>query len=492
MTVSRRTLLKWAAASAAAAVSSVRASMATATATVTAAATSTAAAPLDVIVIGAGLAGLNAALLLEDKGLRVRVLESSGRIGGRIFTLDDVAGRPETGGTQIGAAYVRTVNAVKRLGLTLETNARSPLLRDDRMVLYVGGRRMSLAEWANAPENPFPEALRSLAPDRVLGRLIAPNPLTNINAWREPKFASLDVTVKTLLAERGVSAAAQALLEINNSLGDSLNETSLLNLYYSQSNIVEIMKTPGPTQNVVGGNQRLPEAMAKALKGDVLTSRRVVAIDNGTAMRSDVVVRCADGSQHHARFVVCALPTPAMRNIIFSPGLPERLAEGVQKLAYGRITQIHLGVEKPFWEVDGLSPYLWSDGPLERIFPQDRLGDGRATSLTVWVNGAGTAYWDRMSDAALAGNVTDQLAKIYPASKGAVKFLRRVAWHQSPDAGGSWVNWAPGQISRYAPVLATPSGRVHFAGEHTGQTLRGIEAAMESGERAANEILLRA
>ena len=64
-----------------------------------------AAADPDVIVLGAGLAGLNAALQLEAFGLRVRVLEASQRIGGRLHTLDAVAGRPEAGGNQIGLAY---------------------------------------------------------------------------------------------------------------------------------------------------------------------------------------------------------------------------------------------------------------------------------------------------------------------------------------------------------------------------------------------------
>ena len=116
MTVSRRNLLKWAAASVAAAASGVRAtSVMAASPTV---------APLDVIVIGAGLAGLNAALLLEDFGLRVRVLEASARIGGRLYTLDDVAGKPEAGGNQISMAYARTVDTANRLGLKLEPNAR--------------------------------------------------------------------------------------------------------------------------------------------------------------------------------------------------------------------------------------------------------------------------------------------------------------------------------------------------------------------------------
>lgn len=448
-----------------------------------------AAAAPDVIVLGAGLAGLNAALLLEERGLRVCVLEASARIGGRLHTLFSLPGQPETGGVQIGAAYTRTVAVVQRLGLQLSPSPRSPLLADDGLVMFVRGQRFTRAEWAASSANPFPEAVRNLPPDRALLRLIGTSPLADINAWRSPAVQAFDVPADSELQAQGLNAEALRLLDVSNSYGQTLAQTSRLNLHYVQSNIAHIVKTPGPVQNVVGGNQRLPEAMVRALKGDVLLRRAVVAVDSRT--RAHTTVHCADGSRHSARFVVCALPLPALRRVRFSPGLPSRHAQAVQQLAYGHVTQLHLQVLRPFWQADGLLPYLWSDGPLERIFPIDPLGNGQAQTLTVWVNGEGTAPWDMLSDEQAGVRVADELARVYPASRGAVRLARRVAWHQNPWAGGSWANWAPGQISRYAGQLALPLGAVHFCGEHTALGIRGIEGAMESGERAAREILAR-
>lgn len=440
----------------------------------------------DVVVLGAGLAGLNAARLLEQFGLQVRVLEASDRIGGRLLTLDDVPGRPEAGGSQIGAAYARVVDTTRQLGLQLEASARSPLLKDESMVYFINGKRLTRDAWTRSADNPFPEALRGMPPDRALARLAGSSPLKNIAAWAEPINFQFDVPVSGELKARGLSAAAVHLLEVNNGYGETLADTSLLNLYYVQTNIGEVMKIKGPVQNVVGGNQRLPQAMAKALKGEVRMKSRVTAVNVGA---KGVMVQCADGSQHKARFVVCALPLPAMRNIHFLPGLPDRHAEAVQQLAYGQVTQFHLEVLKPFWEAEGLSPYLWSDGPIERIFPQDEKGTGKAESLTVWINGAGTTSWDALTDADAQERLMNELARVYPSSRGAVRLARRVAWQQSALAGGTWANWRPGQISRYAQVLGVPHGRLHFAGEHTGRAIRGMEAAMESGERAATEIL---
>jgi monoamine oxidase len=450
-----------------------------------------AAAAPDVIVLGAGLAGLNAALLLEERGLRVRVLEASARIGGRLHTLFNLPGQPETGGVQIGAAYTRTVAAAQRLGLQLGPSPRSPLLAEDGLVMFVGGQRFTRAQWAGAGSsaNPFPEAVRNLPPDRALLRLMGTNPLADINAWRSAPAQTFDVPVHSELQAQGLNAEALRLLDVSNSYGQTLAQTSRLNLHYVQSNIAHIVKTPGPVQNIVGGNQRLPEAMVRALKGDVLLRCAVVAVDS--TARSRVTVHCADGSRHSARFVVCALPLPALRRVTFTPGLPSIHAQAVHHLAYGHVTQLHLQVLRPFWQDDGVLPYLWSDGPLERIFPIDPLGNGQAQTLTVWINGAGTARWDALTDEQAGVLVADELARVYPASRGAVRLAQRVAWHQNPWAGGSWANWAPGQISRYADRLALPLGAVHFCGEHTALGIRGIEGAMESGERAAQEILAR-
>ncbi|MCB1596560.1 MAG: NAD(P)-binding protein, partial [Gammaproteobacteria bacterium] len=70
----------------------------------------------DVIIIGAGLAGLNTALMLQDARMSVLLLEGSNRVGGRVMTLDKVPGRPEAGGTEFGAGYARCLSMIDRLG----------------------------------------------------------------------------------------------------------------------------------------------------------------------------------------------------------------------------------------------------------------------------------------------------------------------------------------------------------------------------------------
>jgi monoamine oxidase len=191
---------------------------------------------------------------------------------------------------------------------------------------------------------------------------------------------------------------------------------------------------------------------------------------------------------------MCKLPLPVMREIKFLPALRAPHIEAINEAAYARITQLHVEVKSRFWENtksgsgEVHSPFLWSDTALERIFPQDRLADARPPTLTVWINGAGCASWDALSEEAANARVNAELEKIYPGARGAVRLAKKVSWHQEPFAGGAWINWAPGQITRFASALGQPDGRLFFAGEHTGTHFRGIEAAVSSGARAAKEI----
>jgi monoamine oxidase len=445
-------------------------------------------------VLGAGLAGLAAALSLQAAGARVRVLEAAPRVGGRIHTLDELPWRPEAGGAQIGAAYVSTLAIAQQLGLRLKANARSPLLADDKLLLHIGGQRMTRAQWAAATHNPFADAQRALTPDRALAQLIGKSPLPSAASWRDPAFAAHDVPVLALLRAGGMGDEALRLMTVNHSYGLSLDDTSLLHLFHVQSNAADAARTPGPVQNIVGGNQRLPQAMAAALGDAVLLSRAAVAVAADAADAADaagVRVRDATGQTHHARFLICTLPLPALRAVRFEPALPATFAQAVQQVPYARVTQLHLEVQRPFWEADGAAPYLWSDGPLGRLFPLDRGANGQPAGLVAWTQGAHAASWAALDDTSAAQRVADLLAQVYPASRGAVRLARRVAWHEEARTGGAWACWKPGQITQHAKAVAAPHGPLHFAGEHTGEALRGIEAAVSSGQRAAREVLAR-
>jgi len=225
------------------------------------------------------------------------------------------------------------------------------------------------------------------------------------------------------------------------------------------------------------------------VKGDVLLGRAV----EGVQLHDDgVEVRCADGSRHSARFLVMSAPFSALRLIDLQPAFRGVQAEAVATLPYHAAFQVHFAIEKPFWERDGLPPSFWSDGPVERFNALNYGPNDSISSFMHYSNGDSTARFDRMTPADAARAVLDEVERIRPAAKGALRILQAHSWQQTPFSGGAYASWAPGQIPRFARAMREPYGRMHLCGEHTSVLARGMEGALESGERVALEILQRA
>ncbi len=105
------------------------------------------------------------------------------------------------------------------------------------------------------------------------------------------------------------------------------------------------------------------------------------------------------------------------------------------------------------------------------------------------INGDSCDRYDRQGDEEAARQILEDLFGTYPGARGIVRLEKLVRWHLDAFSQGSWAVWAPGQIGRYFAALHQPAGSIHFAGEHTAYAYSGMEGAMESGERAALEVL---
>lgn len=431
----------------------------------------------DVIVMGAGLSGLYTAMLLEDEGFDVQVVEALPRVGGRMFTLDHDGGYTEGGGQQIGASYARILDVAASLGVPLYAEA---------------GRGPSTAHFLNdqweagaftVPQ--FPTAFQSTPPSSVLFRLLASEPgFESAEGWLDAA-PELDISAQQFLTQRGFSPDAQALVERTLN-ANSLETYSMLNLHrtwqlYQQSGGM------GVSQYVEGGSQRLPEAMAASLARPVRTNSPVASVDVNSTYCELKVGRETLRSTH----AVCALPLPALRRIEGLRSLANSaLTEAISDIPYTQILQIHMQSQAAFWDADNLGPSMWTDTELERIFA-DTGRDGSLTGFhRGWINGLGVEPWVALGQQAAPRRYVKQLAELRPSTQGALTPLAYVDWTETnPYAGGAYYHWKPGQAGRLARRMSDPIGKLHFAGEHLGILHTGMEAAMESGERAALAII---
>ena len=444
----------------------------------------------DVVVIGAGLSGLTAALRLQEAGCDVQVLEARRRVGGRVHAAGTSFGSLESGGTTVGAGYRRVIAAARRHGVRLlDATPHLRFFREQEIVL--NGELIRQSAWPGHPANPFPEPDQGVPPWRF-GRLLTAreNPLGRPEEWLDPAQAAHDVSMGAWLKARGLSEEAIRLgYGVNPPYGRDAADVSALLLFFRGAFSAEQRRVAPEGVvgfNLEGGAARLPERMAASLDRPVRFGREVRRIAHDG---SRVEVGCTDGTAHRADRVVCSLPFPVLREVALDPPLHGRQAEAVAGLPSQPVTQLHYRARSRFWEADGLAPSLFTDGPAG-MFAAVRGGED-VEGFTAWIMGAEAEALDALPVPEAGARAIRAIESVRPAARGQLEFVTRKSWAADPFARGAWATFRPGQVSRFGAAMRAAHGRIHFCGEHLAEASRGMEGAMESGERAAREIVER-
>lgn len=448
--------------------------------------------PAQVLVIGAGMAGLAAARELEATGHRVDILEARDRSGGRVHTLrDPFTGdlHAEAGAVALSSSYTVANRYIDELGLERADWA----MPDLKPLYHLGGQRIVLD-----PEHPgdwpfdLTDKERKLGPQGIVERYILehlPGGIADETRWQDPDLLALDkMTMGEFMRRNGASEAAVKLIGGTQWFGAFIDSGSMLASAMSSFGLFGA----GAPFLIAGGNDRLPQAMAENLQGRIHFRHEVTAIEQD---ESGARVRARHGDEavtFECDHVVCTAPAPVVRGFDFSPALPPAQRAAIGGINYADTVRTYFEVERGFWFDEGVSGMAMTDLPIEEVAaqPYSRAGGPQTPAvIESHVRGAGSkALVERGEE--LIDYVLGQIEKVHPqirehASEG---FYRH--WGSDPYASGAYSVPAPGQITRYLSKLAQAHGRVHFAGEHTTILSATIEGALRSGVRAAREIEL--
>ncbi|KUL38934.1 oxidoreductase [Streptomyces sp. NRRL F-4489] len=444
----------------------------------------------EVVVVGAGVAGLVAARDLVRGGAEVVVLEARERVGGRVLNDELPGGGPiEVGGQWVGPGQHRVLALIEELGLSTY-----PTYDDGRHIAEFGASR-SLYTGRIPKVNPVvlaDIAQTQLRLDRAARQVAAADP------WRAKGAGELDAqTFATWLRRTARTARGRRFFRVVTEgvfSAEPEDMSALWAAFYvgAAGGLDALINVTGGAQQdrVTGGSQRIALALAEELGDRIVLGSAVTEIEwQGSGVR----VGTGGGTAVRARRAVIAVPPPLAARIRFSPTLPGDRDQLVQRMPMGRVIKVNVVYDEPFWRRAGLSGQANSDRrPLGTVF-DNTPPDGSPGVLVGFLEGRHADTGARMEPADRRRHVINDLVGYFgPRARDPLAYIER-DWAEEEYSRGCYGAFtAPGALSRFGPALRAPIGPLHWAGTETATRWAGyMDGAAESGHRAAEEVLRR-
>jgi monoamine oxidase len=442
-----------------------------------------------IVIVGAGIAGLNAAWRLRQRGIPSTVYESSARAGGRMHSAKDLlvpGGVTELGGEFIDTGHEDMIALCRefRLDLVDVDEANRDLIED---TCYFDGRIL--------PESDILEALKPIAP-----RLKADvESLGDAIDFENPGRAeALDrVSIAEYLDTLGVRGWFRSLLETAyvTEYGMEAGRQSSINLLWlapsETGGRVEMFGESDERFKVAGGNARVCAELARRLDRDVHLERRLEAVRaHGEGYRLTFRGDQGKAVDVDADYVLLTLPFSTLRSVEIGVDLPPFKKKAIAELGYGNSSKLFAGVKERPWRAQGRRGDCFTDQAFQMAWENSLGQAGPGGGLTIFQGGDRVADLAKGTPESQVERLLPGVDRVFPGAKAAFNGkCSRFLWHQYPHALGGYACYTTGQWTTIAGAEFKPVGRLRFAGEHCSIEHQGfMNGGAETGRRAAEAI----
>jgi monoamine oxidase len=462
-------------------------------------------------IVGAGIAGLHAALTLQDAGIAATVFEASDRVGGRMHSNTATWADGQTSewcGELIDTAHTSIRQLAARFALPLVD------------VLAAQDPAAEPAFFLRGQFYTWPQATRDFAPVyEVIQKQLAE--IGSVAQYDRSTAAAqfFDHMSITEWIDRHVPGGADAPLArllsgvFRTENGREPDESSALTLLYPLALDTELFGFSDERFHIAGGNQQLPEAIAAHIVTteppcEVRTNCRMVALARNPDGGATLAFATPEGLQQETfDHVILAIPFSVLRTLdTVHAGFDPLKRQAIAELAYGTNAKLQLQFDTRFWRGHGAWPGIGSgdiiaDLDLQNGWEVTRGQSGEAGIINLYFGGLGgagfhpsgpyTAAPDSPEVTAYANHYLASLERIWP---GAPAHFTGAATLSYPAADlnelGSYPSYTVGQVTTFGGYEGVPQGSIHFAGDHCSQEFVGfMEGAAREGARAAREVL---
>lgn len=461
--------------------------------------TSAFATPPRIAIVGGGIAGMTAALTLQDRGVSSTVFEASGRIGGRMHSNHGFWQQGQTSewcGEFVDTGHILIRSMARRFGLTLvDVNAASPPGSVDTNYFFE-----SYYTDAEITRDLLPVLAILNQQAKQIGPTIFYNQY-NAAGYQFDHLSGYD-WIETYVPGGHSSRLGRYLdRALVSSCGLDTQELSSINL---------ILPTASDERfHIHNGNQQLPQAIARSLPaGSVRKGWRLTSIAANNTPSVTLRFDTGSGPQEDTfDFVILALPFSVLRKLDYSQaGFDELKQTAIQQIGYGTNSKLSLQFDDRYWNGRGPWPargngFAATDLPAMGAWDSSRAETGSDGLLTNYTGGSiGAAFQpgDPYTTSHSSQKVRDyaqtllaQFEQLWPGISAHYNGFATLSYPTGdPNRLGSYSAIKVGQYTSFFGYAKVPQNKIHFAGEHTSEAFLGfMEGGAETGRRAAQEVL---